>query len=155
MHGIYQIVGNITAKYRVMLWDKLGVSQQNPILVIAKKIGTFALVCIAWMAFRANSLRDLGFLYKQLFTGWSGVSITESMKALDMSVMALMTVVFSVFVINLLDKQINLRIDELHLDSGLSVPRANAYITVCWTVCVAWLILLASNAASSFIYFQF
>lgn len=155
MHGVYQIIGNITSKPRSRLWAKLKVDEKGYFFMWGRRIITFILVCIAWMAFRANSLGDLGLLYKTLFTGWGGVSISASMDALGMTFMSAMTAAFSIFAINQLDKQISLRTDELNRECGIRLERANAYVYLCWTIAAAWLILLSNNAASSFIYFQF
>ena len=155
VHGVYQIVGNITKKPRDLLWEKVGVSETNPILIWARRIVTFILVCLAWMIFRANSMKDLGKLYSLLFTGWGGVSISASLSALGMPIITLVTIVFSIYVMNQLDKQVILRDKELRLNESLTVGRSHAFITVCWCIAAAWMILLASNTASSFIYFQF
>ena len=155
MHGIFQIVGNITQKYRDRFWDKLGVAKTNPILMWAKRIATFTLVCIAWMAFRANSLRDLMLLYKELFTGWGGFTLAASLETIGMNIISLVTVIFSAYIINQLDKQVALKVDDLRPDASLKIERAHAFIVLVWTIAVAWLILLAAGAESAFIYFQF
>ncbi len=155
IHGIYQIVGNLTQKYRSAFWQKLHVNEKNYWFLWAKRIGTFALVCLAWISFRANSLGDLKLLFTTLFTGWGGISLSASMDAIGMTFMRAVTAAFSIFAINQLDKQINLKVDDLRKDVGTTVERSGAYITLCWTIAAAWLILLSTNAASSFIYFQF
>ena len=155
IHGVYQIIGNITSKPRSKLWAKLGVNEKGYFFMWGRRIITFILVCLAWMAFRANSLSDLGMLYKTLFTGWSGISISASMDAIGMTFLSAMTALFSIFAINQLDKQICLKTEELHRERGLKLERANAYVYLCWTIAAAWLILLSNNVASSFIYFQF
>jgi hypothetical protein len=121
----------------------------------ARRIGTFSLVCIAWMMFRANSIQDFWTLFKTLFTGWGGVSIGASLTELEMPMITAVTIIFAVYVMNQLDKQVSLKIEDLRLDKGISFARAGAYVYLCWAIAAAWLILLASNAASSFIYFQF
>ena len=155
IHGVYQIIGNITQKYRTQLWDKLGVKQTNPILVWAKRIATFGLVCFAWMAFRANSLRDLGLLYKELFTGWGGFTLKGSLEAIGMNVLTAVTVLFSVYIINQLDKQVAAKVNDLRYDDTLTVARAHTFIVLTWAIAIAWSILLAAGAESAFIYFQF
>ena len=155
IHGVYQIIGNITSKPRSKLWAKLGVNEKGYFFMWGRRIITFILVCLAWMAFRANSLSDLGMLYKTLFTGWSGISISASMDAIGMTFLSAMTALFSIFAINQLDKQICLKTVELHRERGLKLERATAYVYLCWTIAAAWLILLSNNVASSFIYFQF
>ena len=155
IHGIYQIVGNLTKDYRSKFWQKLKVNENGVVMQWVRRIGTFALVCIAWMMFRANSLTDFWTLFKMLFTGWGGVSIVASFQALEMSLMTAITIIFSIYVLNQLDKQITMKLEDLRKDKGISFERAGAYVYLCWAIAAAWLILLASNAASSFIYFQF
>jgi D-alanyl-lipoteichoic acid acyltransferase DltB (MBOAT superfamily) len=155
IHGIYQMIGNLTQKYRTMFWDKLGVKQTNPVLVWAKRIATFALVCLAWMAFRANNLRDLGLLYKELIVGWGGISIKASLETIGLDVLTLVTIIFSAYVINQLDKQVALRVEDLRYNNTLKIERAHAYVVVIWTIALAWMILLAAGTESAFIYFQF
>ncbi|MBQ9692660.1 MAG: hypothetical protein IJV70_05845, partial [Clostridia bacterium] len=110
---------------------------------------------IAWMMFRVNSLTDFWTLFKMLFTGWSGFSLTASLAALELPLMTIVTIIFSVYILNQLDKQITMKLEDLHKDRGITLERAGAYVYLCWAIAAAWLILLASNAASSFIYFQF
>ena len=155
IHGIYQIIGNITAKYRSKLYSKLKLNEEGYFFKWGKRIITFILVCIAWTAFRANSLSDLGVLYKTMFTGWGGINIASSMKALEITWVTLCTVIFSIFAITRLDTQICQNIEVGMVGKRFSLERVNAYVYVCWTIAAAWLILLSNNAASSFIYFQF
>lgn len=155
MHGIYQVVGNLTAKPRSALIAKLGFNEKGAIVCGVRRVITFALVCIAWMMFRANSLYDFGVLFKTLFTGWSGVSFSASMQAIGMDLVGAAAAVLSVILIKQFDLQINTKPDENNSAELLNPARASAYVCVCWTIAVAWLILLASNVESSFIYFQF
>lgn len=155
VHGAYQIVGNITKAPRSAFWARLGVNEKGRVMTWVRRIGTFLLVSLAWIAFRANSLSDLGRLLKALFAGWGGLSVSGSMKAMNMTVIGLLTSLLSIYVITLLDTQINARANELREDLTLSVSRATPYIYICWTIAIAWMILLSSNTASSFIYFQF
>lgn len=155
LHGIYQIVGHLTAKIRANAWTKLGVKEDSLFLRLEKRFVTFMLVCFAWIFFRANSISDLLYLIKTLFTDWKDVNVIASFDSLGMTVVSAITIVFIIVMMNLLDKQIVLRSNVLHEDRGLTLERAGAYIYVCWAIACAWLILLASNSASSFIYFQF
>jgi hypothetical protein len=155
MHGFYQIIGNVTAKPRSALIAKLGFNEKGPLVQGVRRVITFALVCLAWMAFRANSLHDLGVLYQTLFTGWGNISFNASMDAIGMNLIAVATTILSVILIKQMDIQINTKPDKDSSTQIFNPARAGAYICVCWTVAVAWLILLASNVESSFIYFQF
>ena len=122
---------------------------------MGRRVITFCLVCIAWMMFRANSLKDFWSLFKMLFTGWGGLNLGASFAELEMSMITAITIIFSVYVMNQLDKQVSLKLEDLRLNKNLTFARAGAYIYLCWAIAAAWLILLASNVESSFIYFQF
>ena len=155
VHGVYQIVGNLTAKPRSKLIAKIGIVENSPIDIWSRRVITFILVCLAWMIFRANSFSDLGVLFKTLFTGWGGVSITASLDSLGLSVVNIVTIVLSVIVLKQLDLQINTRPDLDNSALSISSSRSVVYVALSWIVAVAWIILLASNAESAFIYFQF
>ncbi len=155
VHGIYQVVGNLTAKSRPKLIAKIGIIENSPLDIWSRRVITFILVCLAWMIFRANSFADLGILLKTLFTGWGGVSIKASLEALDMSVVTVITTILSVIVLKQLDLQINTRPNQDNTSLSISPSRSVTYVALCWCVAIAWIILLASNAESAFIYFQF
>lgn len=155
VHGVYQIVGNLTAKYRPKLIARIGIIENSPLDVWSRRVITFTLVCLAWMIFRANSFADLWTLMKTLFTGWGGVSIGASLEALGMSTVSLVTVILSVIVLGQLDNQINTRPNLDNSALPISPSRSLVYVSLCWTVAIAWIILLASNTESAFIYFQF
>ena len=155
VHGVYQIVGNLTAKSRSKIIARIGIIENSPFDIWSRRIITFILVSLAWMIFRANSFSDLGILMKTLFTGWSGVSIKASLEALEMSVVTIITIILSVIVLKQLDLQINTRPNQDNSALSISPSRSVTYVVVCWCVAIAWIILLASNQESAFIYFQF
>ena len=155
IHGTYQIIGNLTAKPRSKLIAKLGFNEQGALVTGVRRVITFILVCFAWMSFRANSLSDLGILIKTVFVGWSDFNFNASLDALGINLINAITVILSVIIIKQMDIQINTRPEQDHSEEALEPARGTAYVYVCWTIAVAWLILLSSNVASSFIYFQF
>ena len=155
VHGVYQIVGNLTAKSRSKIIARIGIVENSPFDIWSRRIITFILVSLAWMIFRANSFSDLGILMKTLFTGWGGVSIKASLEALEMSVVTIITIILSVIVLKQLDLQINTRPNQDNGALPISPSRSVVYVVICWCVAIAWIILLASNQESAFIYFQF
>lgn len=56
LHGFYQIFGKLTSKFRNRFFSFHGFS--GKIRLIASRLFTFTLVMLAWIFFRANSLRD-------------------------------------------------------------------------------------------------
>ena len=116
---------------------------------ILKKINTFALVCFAWIFFRANSLSDLGLLLTKLFTDWqfNSAYFVGTLDFVGLTVIGAVTSLLSVLVLS-------------RMDSGaFSVPhgrRSSArYVYAVWAVVIAWALLMMGDGSSNFIYFQF
>ena len=109
---------------------------------------------IAWVAFRANSTSDMISLYKTLFSGWSGLQIGASLSALSLDWVKIISIVLMIYIVKQLDLHIALRNSPSGEYKG-TFASGFVYIVLCWTVAVAWLLLLSSGGASSFIYFQF
>ena len=133
----------------------MGLTSSSLGVKIFNTVVTFLLVSLAWMIFRANSLSDLGALLYELFCGWGGVSITASLEALSLPLIRIFTIILAVIVLKELDKQINTRPNLDRSSEPLSLARSSVYLVITWAVAVAWMMLLASNTESSFIYFQF
>ena len=154
VHGIYQIVGNLIAKPKAKLISGIGLSDRSLGVVVYRKTVTFILVCLAWMIFRANSISDLGILLGGLFSG-GGVGFVASIEAMGLSLVKILSIIFSVIIMKQLDRQINTRPNYQGNKLSLSASRSAVYLILVWAVAVGWMILLASGAESSFIYFQF
>lgn len=69
MHAGFQIVGDVTNSAREKAYDFLHVSASKKKFV--KQVGTFCLVSLAWIIFRANSLRDGLAIIKHMFTDYN------------------------------------------------------------------------------------
>jgi len=154
IHGVYQIIGHITSGLRSKLWDKLKISQTSAPAVLFKQVVTFILVLIAWVAFRANSASDMIALYKTLFSGWAGLNIGASLGVLGLDWVQIISIILMIYIVKQLDLQIALKNAPVGEYKG-GFASGFVYIILCWTVAVAWLLLLSSGGASSFIYFQF
>jgi D-alanyl-lipoteichoic acid acyltransferase DltB (MBOAT superfamily) len=57
LHGVFQLVGRATSSIRSSIWRKLGIAN-SPLTRVATACVTFALVCVAWVFFRANTIGD-------------------------------------------------------------------------------------------------
>ena len=163
LHGIYQIIGYYTDKPRRLMWDKLGVSQENPWLCLLKRFNTFVLVCFAWIFFRANSFSDLGILLSKLFTDWqfSRTYLADTYHTMGLSVAGIVITVFSVIVMSQLDRGVYSEVFSRSktrnsiLDEGSAIVPRISVIYIVWIIAIAWVLLLAGDSTSSFIYFQF
>lgn len=158
LHGVYQIVGKVTLPLRKKLCEALHINRQSSAYAWWERFVTFILVGIAWIFFRANSLTDLGTLLFKLFTDWGGVGYLDlSLSRLAITPAEIVIVVLAVIIMNLLDLLIMQNKDSVCFNSydEKSHVRDNSYVYLLMCICVAWMILLAGNGASSFIYFQF
>lgn len=152
LHGLYQVIGALLKPLRNKALAALHVASDAKILCFLRKMTTFALVCFAWIFFRANSMSDALLLVKKLFTDWSlsDVYFRTTLDHMGLTLIAALTSLLSVCVMNRMDS------NQLRLackgDGAVPVFR---YAYVVWTIALAWLLLLAGDGASSFIYFQF
>jgi len=58
LHGVFQVIGRITAKFRNVVSRKIGLTEESRIRKVIQVCVTFTLVCFAWVFFRANSFSD-------------------------------------------------------------------------------------------------
>lgn len=69
LHGLYLVVALVLAP----LWDRFhrgtGIPREAGFVVGVQRLTTFALVLLAWVLFRANSLADAMLILERLFTG--------------------------------------------------------------------------------------
>ncbi len=66
LHGIYQVAGSLLMPLKKKIYSVI--PQKNIILQIVRTVFTFALVCIGWVLFRANTVGDAVFIFKQMLT---------------------------------------------------------------------------------------
>ncbi len=58
IHGLYLIVGHVTSSFRNMLRTKLGLNRMGGLLTVLQSVTTFALVTVAWVFFRAATVKE-------------------------------------------------------------------------------------------------
>lgn len=71
LHGIYQIVGELTKKGREKLVSLCHIKKDNRILYVFRILMTFIFVDIAWVFFRADSISHALRLLKIAATEWN------------------------------------------------------------------------------------
>ena len=150
LHGIYQIVGNLTIEPRNRLVVRAGFDPKHPAVIWVRRVVTFVLVCFAWLFFRANTPEDAFCLVGKLFTDWSDVG--ETFTLMGLSPIAILMSVFSVATLIIIDKM--LTHDDSEDGSDMLVSRGS-FVYYVWIVLFCWTLLLSKNMESSFIYFQF
>ena len=75
LHGVYQIVGDMTKNFRKNLYEKANVKTKSFSFKLAQIVSTFVLVDFAWIFFRADSLRIAIEYCKRIFTRWDPWSL--------------------------------------------------------------------------------
>ena len=157
LHGIYQVIGNFTRKPREKMWTALHVDPKSKGVRMLKRFNTFLLVCFSWMMFRANSFDDLFTMIRKLCTDWQWnlEYFSKTLSDMGLTAIGIVISILSILIMNRMDAITLSDRDE----SGEVIPRKGLatarYVLIVWVVVIAWLMLLAGDGASSFIYFQF
>ncbi len=150
LHGLYQIIGKFTFKPRNKLWQKLKINPDGLFVSSLRTFNTFLFAAFAWILFRADNFADAKVLIAKLFTDWqfNAEFFTGSLDGMGLTLVGIITTVLSLFILSRLDKT---KLEPAESHSLLDVRCG--YII--WAIALAWVILLAGDGASSFIYFQF
>ena len=150
LHGLYQVIGKFTFKPRNKMWEKIGISPDGKLVGAIRTFNTFMLAAFAWIFFRANSFADLKVLLTKLFTDWSlsPSFFVDSLSSMGLDLVAILTCIISVIILSMLDKT------RLASHERRAKPDFR-YAYLVWAIAFAWILLLAGDGASSFIYFQF
>ncbi|MFD3002849.1 MBOAT family O-acyltransferase [Pontibacter toksunensis] len=158
LHGLYQVFGFLTEKKRDALAQQLGLDRHR-LLYRAIQVGTtFALVCFAWIFFRANSVADALHISTHMFTGMSE-SVTELVtneRGLRRA-WAWLGQNKYIFILGCLTLLV-LFLLELLSETGrkLSIAQQPALVrTAAYGVGVALILLTGRFVDAEFIYFQF
>ncbi len=149
LHGIYRIIGDLTYKKREKLYAKVGIDTSSRFVRIFRTAITFSLVCFAWIFFRANNTAELLVILKNLFTT---LGISTLANDLGMTLSNALIMVLSIAIMILLDHKLTLA--QYDTPNGAKLFEGTS-LYLLWAILFAWLILLASNGSSAFIYFQF
>ncbi|MEG1165218.1 MAG: hypothetical protein RSD68_02315, partial [Oscillospiraceae bacterium] len=84
LHGLYQVIGKILAPMRDKIREGLHISNDNPILNLARRIFVFLIVTFAWIFFRADSVETaalvIGKIFSEPFSGGAFTMLGLSMK---------------------------------------------------------------------------
>ena len=149
LHGVYRVVGTLTLKKRNSLLERLGLKTDSHLVIGARRVITFLLVCLAWVFFRANSIADAFTLLGALFTRHGSVS--SALATMQLDTVSILLIVFSIASMIILDRLVSY--DE-HDGSDVLV-RNGSFIYYVFAIMLVWLLLLSRGQSSTFIYFQF
>lgn len=153
IHGLLFIAEILLNKPWKMFLGKVGISNTNKFYRAFVWCLTFALVCFAWIFFRAENMQSAFLLVKNLFTAWEGNWWIQSLELFDVSGARLLLLPLGAVLLLSLNYLPKERVKELPL--GEKASESLLYYHLLLAVAVAWFILLANGADSMFIYFQF
>ncbi len=157
LHGVFQIIGVLTLKYRNRAWEKMKVNPEGKFVGALRICGTFLLVAFTWIFFRANTTADaftaIGKIFGDLRLG--GASFRQMFSTFGLPTGWLIYIPVAIVSVFLLE-----RLKEERLSARLSLRleapiRFTTYIMSAYAVLFAWVYMQASAVGSSFIYFQF
>ena len=125
------------------LLGRLG-HDRHPASLFAQRAVTFALVCAAWVFFRAGAVSDALTIFSRLFTGWTLPALHTT--ALTLGAQPAAQLVLGALCLHLLPED----------SSDTPTPRGVlAFCLLTLAAATAWFAALHAGTANAFIYFQF
>jgi D-alanyl-lipoteichoic acid acyltransferase DltB (MBOAT superfamily) len=76
LHGLFLVFSTFTRPIRERIRGALSLPTESRVIATGQMLTTFSLVTIAWVFFRANSVRDALFIISH-FTDWNGFRLTD------------------------------------------------------------------------------
>ena len=152
LHGVYQIVGNLTIKSRNRALGILKLSEKSLPVVIFRRLSVFILVCFSWLFFRANSISDAISLLQTLFVSGFEVSLSDTLASMNLDLTAILSCIVSIMTLFIIDRV--LKYEDCDDGSDLLLKNGS-FIYFIWIIMFTWAILLSQDIGSTFIYFQF
>ncbi len=155
MHGAYQVIGDITYKARNKLKEFLKIKTDTTIYKVFQGICTFALVDLAWIFFRAESIEiAVSYICRMFLTFDIRDFLNESLFniGLDMrEVYLLIFLMLFLFVVSLIQKRMSIR---RWLTNQNIIFRWMVYLVSVFLI-LLWGIYGEDYQQTQFIYFQF
>ncbi len=160
LHALFQIVGKLTLKQRNRSWSAVGLDPEGKLVSCLRQIGTFALVTLSWVFFRASTPSDALTLLGKIFTDYSFTA--EYLKStISMLSLSWTTVAYTAFALLMMLCLEKLKYPEKRSITDRCSPplrsalRFSTYAVMAWCIIGVWAMLQAADIGSSFIYFQF
>lgn len=156
IHGIYQIVGELTLPVREKLAPLIGIRTGSITHKIGRAVGTFCLTTFAWIFFRSENFSIAVSFIKNIVTGWNPWAIWDGtlfqlgLTAYEMNVL-LIALVF-LLLIDIVRCGNGKRIDIFLMEQG-------AFVQALFVIVIVLVILIYGKYGGyderQFIYFQF
>jgi D-alanyl-lipoteichoic acid acyltransferase DltB (MBOAT superfamily) len=146
LHGCYLILENMTGTFQKKIADQFFPNQQSLINRLFQMGTTMALVCFAWIFFRANTVGDALTVVRKMFLidmSDMGLAVTGSN-----SFLLSLFLILILFTVHLKERRILIQ----HYLAGLPMMlRWSVYTAAMWAVIVSGIF----GVQQQFIYFQF
>lgn len=117
---------------------------RRPAPPAVQRAATFAVVCAAWVFFRAGSVADAMTMFSRLFTGWTPAGVRAA--ALTLGAQPAAQLALGAFCLHFLP------------ETPAETPTPRGVLAFCLltlAVAAAWFAALHAGAANAFLYFQF
>ncbi|WP_317170125.1 MBOAT family O-acyltransferase [Rhodocytophaga rosea] len=158
LHGFYMISSAITLPIRGKFAQLIHVDTYPKIHKLIQILTTFALVCFAWIFFRANSITDAYYITTHLFTG-----IQENIQTIIFNEDGLREKVLFLgdsyyFISGVLLIILLVMIEKIQNNGSIRLMLSNQPLFVRWSVyylLILAIIFLGIHTKADFIYFQF
>ena len=157
LHGAYQVIGAVTKPAKERLYKKLGFKTQSTSFRLCQMLSTFALTCLAWIFFRADSIGAAFDYIVRMVTHLNPWAITTGViynLGLDRQEMNILLISVAVlFFVDYMKRRKNIRFENLTDNQVFWVRGAVIFILL--FVVIIFGAYGYSFDAQEFIYFQF
>ncbi|MHB1341800.1 MAG: MBOAT family O-acyltransferase [Coriobacteriia bacterium] len=154
LNGAYQVLGDLTSRARERLATMLHIDREHGAWKLVQVIITFALITVAWVFFRAESLADALYILPRMFTPTFGVLSDGTFLHLGLSKPQTLVGALGVLVV--------VAVDFASLRFDLPAALYSRSIALRWLAYVALILVVVVFGyygplyqASSFAYFKF
>jgi D-alanyl-lipoteichoic acid acyltransferase DltB (MBOAT superfamily) len=153
LHGAYLLIGRISKPAKDALMGKLKIKREWKWVGFLSGLITFALVCFAWILFRANSMREAMIVIKGIFTFSEYIlSIKKTLSLMNLSMNDMAFIIMSVVIL------LGVQIAQSKISIRECMERRAWLVRWAVYLCLIFGIILLGYYGvgdSSFIYFQF
>jgi len=157
VHGSYQIIGDITQPLRTKLYNILKIDTKTVLFKIGQVSVTFALVCFAWIFFRAPTLLDALNIIERIFTSFGFSNIFNrflyGMQYFGLNHREAMAAVTSILVLFIVDQL------QTRMDVRETLAQKNIFFRWAIYYALVFVVILLGifgfGVSNEFLYFQF
>ncbi len=161
--GFYAVLEDVLRPYYRKICEKLKIDNTNGLVVFLRRATLFLLVGLSSVFFRAQSIGDAMYIFGKMFTefGISENYINASLSALSMSTLDAMGLILALVIVAIAHSMAYPEVSEKGLFTGKALgktaeaTRMTAYFYFITLIAIVWILAVASNDMSAFLYFQF